>query len=176
MRILIASFACLALASVTATAADMMVKAPVYKVPAPPPFTWTGFYVGGNLGGAWADNDSTYVGVAVGYSIAPHTVSLPSASVVGGGQIGGNWQTGMFVLGGEADIDGRYLNASANGVLTQSRRAGYAEGGLDRNGPRPGWACRGQGTILRNRRPGLRQHRARLHEDLPSHRSDRWNE
>ena len=27
----------------------------LYAVPLPPPFTWTGFYLGGNIGGAWAN-------------------------------------------------------------------------------------------------------------------------
>jgi len=101
----------------SALAADMATKAPPIAAPSPA-YNWTGFYVGVNLGGTWADNDSTYVGGTVGYPIAPHTVDLQSASVIGGGQIGANWQTGMFVLGAEADIDGRYLNASASGILT----------------------------------------------------------
>jgi opacity protein-like surface antigen len=34
-----------------AQAADMPVKAPP---PSPPALSWTGFYIGGNVGGAWA--------------------------------------------------------------------------------------------------------------------------
>lgn len=101
----------------TAGAADMPVKAPPAPVAAP--FSWTGFYAGLNLGGTWADNDSTYVG-ATAISIVTHAVGLRSASAIGGGQIGGNWQTGMFVLGAEADIDVRNLSASGNGALTPS--------------------------------------------------------
>jgi hypothetical protein len=38
--------------SVTAHAADMLVKTP----PAPPPpYNWSGFYVGANRGGAWTN-------------------------------------------------------------------------------------------------------------------------
>jgi outer membrane immunogenic protein len=37
-------------------AADLSRPPPTYKAPPPPPppaFTWTGFYLGGNLGAAW---------------------------------------------------------------------------------------------------------------------------
>jgi opacity protein-like surface antigen len=39
----------------TAHAADMYVKAPVYA----PAFTWSGCYVGGNIGGAWSHSNFT---------------------------------------------------------------------------------------------------------------------
>ena len=45
--------------SLAANAADlppappMAPRAPVAYVPAVPMFSWTGFYIGGNLGGAW---------------------------------------------------------------------------------------------------------------------------
>ena len=35
-----------------ASAADLPRKAPVYTPPPPPVFSWTGFYVGGDIGGA----------------------------------------------------------------------------------------------------------------------------
>ncbi|HSV23009.1 MAG TPA: hypothetical protein VLJ17_08270, partial [Xanthobacteraceae bacterium] len=39
-----------------ASAADLPVKAPVYKAPiAVPVYNWTGFYVGANIGGAWSN-------------------------------------------------------------------------------------------------------------------------
>ena len=39
-------------------AADMAVKTPVYKVPAVAAWSWTGFYLGANIGGAWTDDES----------------------------------------------------------------------------------------------------------------------
>jgi outer membrane immunogenic protein len=81
-----------------ANAADMPLKAPP-----PPPVAapvWTGWYIGGNVGGAeqwsdFADPDS------------PTPASTHSgASFIGGGQIGYNWQSGTFVFGLEGDISG----------------------------------------------------------------------
>lgn len=79
-----------------AMAADMPLKAP----PPPPAPLWTGWYIGGNVGGSFgrASETSSFAGTAVA---APST-SLDG--VLGGGQIGYNWQTGSWVLGLEADI------------------------------------------------------------------------
>src|SRR5262245_65778862 len=38
-----------------AQAADMPLKAP--PPPPPPMYNWTGFYIGGHIGGAWADRN-----------------------------------------------------------------------------------------------------------------------
>jgi outer membrane immunogenic protein len=79
-----------------ADAADMRVK-PVYK--APPPamtYNWSGFYIGGHIGGAWAHTDAFDPVFGIG------TGSLSSSRFIGGGQVGLNWQTGPWVLGVEA--------------------------------------------------------------------------
>jgi outer membrane immunogenic protein len=83
-----------------ASAADltMPVKAPI----APPPYNWTGFYIGINGGYSWgrADMDFTITGVPGG------SVSQDLNGWLGGGQIGYNWQSGTWVFGVEADIQG----------------------------------------------------------------------
>jgi outer membrane immunogenic protein len=83
-----------------ASAADLPVKAPP-MVAAPIPFSWTGFYVGGNLGYSWGrtETDATVGGTAL-------SDSLNVNGIIGGGQIGYNWQTGNFVLGIETDFQG----------------------------------------------------------------------
>ena len=55
-----AAVALLGLSSI-GQAADM--PAPVYKAPPPVvvPFSWTGFYLGANIGGAWGHRDVTDV-------------------------------------------------------------------------------------------------------------------
>ena len=119
----------------SAMAADMAVKAPVM---APAAFSWTGFYVGGNVGGTWADDPSTYVG-AVAAVATTFTVDMRAQSVIGGLQIGGNWQTGMLVLGAEADFDGRDLNFPAMGVNTTFIREDVSQ--------REGWLGTARGRI-----------------------------
>jgi len=59
VKTLIASVALIALGTTAAGAADLG-AVPVKAPPPPPPvFSWTGFYVGANIGGAWANNNWT---------------------------------------------------------------------------------------------------------------------
>ena len=74
-------------------AADMPVKAPP-----PPPFSWTGFYLGSNIGAAWAERNWNDVTRGLLFSHSNSHLML-------GGQIGYNWQINTFVLGVEADAD-----------------------------------------------------------------------
>jgi outer membrane immunogenic protein len=102
----IAAAAAMTLSAPVAMAAD--IPAPAYKAPvmAPPPFSWTGFYLGVNAGYGWADAaiDAGALGVV--------TVDSNLNGFVGGGQIGYNWQIGNFVLGLEADIQGTTIGRS----------------------------------------------------------------
>lgn len=93
--------------SAAAFAADLPVKAPVapaYTAVQAPVFSWTGFYLGANVGYGWASDGAT------GFSSDLN-------GVIGGGQIGYNWQTGPLVLGIEADIQGSGQHHSDTGVI-----------------------------------------------------------
>ena len=84
-----------------ASAADLPAR--MYTKAPPPPspmFNWTGFYVGVNVGGSWGHQDVSLVGLATG----GNSVN----GVIGGGQIGYNWQgpNSPWVFGIEADIQG----------------------------------------------------------------------
>src|SRR5260370_13537230 len=61
-KLFFAGAAAIALAASPASGADLPRK-PIYKAPppvvAPVPFSWTGFYVGLNAGGAWGRQDPT---------------------------------------------------------------------------------------------------------------------
>ena len=91
-------------------AADMAVKAPPPPPVAVPLFTWTGFYLGGNLGAAWAQRSVT--------DLFGNTFTRTSdGRFIGGGQLGYNWQTGNFVLGVEGDIDGIASNNNRSAAV-----------------------------------------------------------
>jgi outer membrane immunogenic protein len=94
-----------------ASAADM--RMPV-KAPPPIPvqiFTWTGFYLGGNIGAAWSSNRISEDRFGVTWNRSS------DARFIGGGQIGYNWQFNTFVFGIEGDIDGILNKSRSNNVL-----------------------------------------------------------
>lgn len=101
-KLFVGSFAtALLIAAGSAMAADLPVKAPVYKAPAyAPAYSWTGFYVGGNLGYSFgrASTDWTIAGVPIG------STSNNMNGILGGLQAGYNWQSSNWVFGLEADI------------------------------------------------------------------------
>jgi outer membrane immunogenic protein len=100
----IASLTTSALAADLAPAPRTYAKAPVYVDPG---YNWTGFYVGGNIGYSWGrSNDTSTVTNAAGVVLATSTGSSNLNGVVGGGQIGYNWQVQSWVWGLEADIQG----------------------------------------------------------------------
>lgn len=91
----------------TAGAADIrrapppVAKAPAYVAPI---FTWTGFYIGGNLGYGWGDGSGTVTNTGIAPLGATGPVSGNGNGILGGVQIGYNWQTGAFVWGVETDF------------------------------------------------------------------------
>jgi outer membrane immunogenic protein len=70
-----------------------------------PYYNWTGFYIGGNFGGAWASQNSAVTTDAVtGASIS--SGSTNSSGFAGGGQIGANWFIyPSYMIGIEGDFD-----------------------------------------------------------------------
>ena len=86
--------------------------------PAPPEcdFTWTGFYLGGNIGYGWNDADTNFdplPDAATFRFLNPQTLSPDPSGVIGGGQLGFNWQWGKwFVLGIETDFQGTDIEGS----------------------------------------------------------------
>ena len=76
----------------------------------PPPFTWTGFYLGLNAGGIWGSGSVSSTLFANGFPILENewpggSLGGSQTGFIGGGQAGYNWQTGSFVLGVETDFD-----------------------------------------------------------------------
>ena len=113
----------------SALAADLPShKAPPPYIPPPPPPMWTGFYVGLNVGGTWAQSNTVNTASFPLFGANPANVlganapffagvsALGASGIIstgnnggfiGGGQIGYNWQFyNSFVAGVEADIQG----------------------------------------------------------------------
>ena len=88
------------LAASQASAADLPRKAPPAPPP-PPPLTWSGCYIGANVGGAWGriSLEGPFGGT--------FDRSTNNASFVGGGQIGCDYQfAGGWVIGFRNMFDG----------------------------------------------------------------------
>jgi outer membrane immunogenic protein len=112
-----------------AVAADLAVKAPVYKAPPPEPvYSWTGCYVGATAGGAsgksdvsWAPNPDGFL--ASGGAIAAQTpASLSSTGFTGGGEVGCNYQFNPWlVVGVEGDGQSTGLGSTSTGAVSVAR-------------------------------------------------------
>jgi outer membrane immunogenic protein len=113
---LIAISAALGILSSAALAADLpnTKGPPAFAPPPPPAFSWTGFYIGANIGYGWGDPTgslTTYSALfgfpaAVAAGFVPSRLDVRPRGVIGGGQVGFNWQNGPWVLGVETDFQG----------------------------------------------------------------------
>jgi outer membrane immunogenic protein len=119
-RLLIGIAAVAFLVAPGAFAADLPVKAPIYtKAPVyvDPVYDWTGFYVGGNVGYSWGNSNSTQTltDPGTGTVLNSAATKFHMDGVIGGGQLGYNWQRDKWVFGLEADIQasGQAGNGSA---------------------------------------------------------------
>ncbi len=94
-------------------AADLL-KAPA--MPLGPIYNWTGFYIGGNVGGVeQSDSGTSNFFSANSPAIQtnnPQSNSLTSTSIIGGVQAGYNWQINQWVIGVEGDWDWTKTKAS----------------------------------------------------------------
>ena len=95
-------------AVLTAQAADMAVKAPPSPAPAPP-YNWSGFYIGGNFGGAWTSGN---------LNIPGNNFYGGLTEFIGGVQAGYNVQAGHFLFGAEGDFDWATFNHPTLAVPT----------------------------------------------------------
>ena len=111
LRASVAGLAAVLTIPIAATAADLSVKfQPAPIISAPFSYTWTGFYLGGNLGGAWANGSVTD-------SLLGLSVSTGHSGFIGGGQAGFNYEFSNLVLGVEGDVDWTSLSATGSGVF-----------------------------------------------------------
>jgi outer membrane immunogenic protein len=143
-KYLLAGFA--ALVAGPALAADL--GAPVYRAPVVPVAvsSWTGFYIGGNIGAGWGTKEFEQV---IPLGILPVTPTLPTLvsdgshtvnGILGGGQVGYNYQIGPTVWGIEFQGEGADMKGKGNcglvalfncstkidGIMTLAGRFGLA--------------------------------------------------
>jgi outer membrane immunogenic protein len=90
----------------SALAADlaprMYTKAPVMS----PAYNWTGFYIGGHVGGGWTDEDATLSNTTSPLLLNPlgTVINGNRSGFLGGGQIGYNYQAQNLVFGVGGDF------------------------------------------------------------------------
>ncbi|SFK10043.1 outer membrane protein [Methylocapsa palsarum] len=126
-KLLMASAGAVALAT-SAMAADLPSRAPppVY-VPPVPIFTWTGVYVGGQIGYGWGTANGS-LGDYFGDFIS---ASTSYNGVIGGAHVGYNLQLNQFVIGLEGDVDGTSMSKSGTHFFTPY--GGLAQGSTSFN-------------------------------------------
>jgi outer membrane immunogenic protein len=99
--------AALLAAALPAAAADIPYgqEPPAYTPP--PLFTWTGLYLGGQIGYAWGTDTATVNPFGFSTAYTPN-------GVVGGAHVGYNYQLNQFVAGLEGDVEGAGISQSHN--------------------------------------------------------------
>jgi outer membrane immunogenic protein len=109
-----------------ASAADLPART-YTKAPAPvvePGYNWSGFYIGGNVGGAWGRSDFDFQPFGgwfpenVTQLSADGAARVNSSNVSGGVQAGYNWQINRVVVGLEGDI--QYIGLRKTNTFTQN--------------------------------------------------------
>jgi len=121
-RILVGIAAAATLLATGAFAADLPVKAPVYKAPVDV-FNWSGFYAGLNIGysAGHADNSATVDRFLTGLPLPGTLIGTNGAGnaldgMIGGAQIGYNWQISNWIVGLEADIQASDQRRGASSI------------------------------------------------------------
>jgi outer membrane immunogenic protein len=118
LRKLLTTTALVCFAGSAALAADLPYRkeAPVYTPPPPPAFTWSGVYIGGQVGYGWGTSN------VYDQSTGNAASGLSQSGVVGGAHIGYNYQVSQFVFGLEGDVNGssesntQYYSTGSYGV------------------------------------------------------------
>ena len=182
LRKFLLSSAAVVAVSTGALAADLPSRAPppVYVPPAPI-FTWTGFYIGGQIGYGWGQNKGNFGDNFGDFD----TFSYNTSGVIGGAHVGYNLQLNQFVIGLEGDVDGTSMSKTFNsglpfgtsfvggGVLCRAARRQHQpqrQPQYRRFGPRPHRLRLGSRPALRHRRRRFRRFQRQRFRQLPRRR------
>jgi outer membrane immunogenic protein len=112
MRVSLAAGIALVMSVSTVAYADGLERSP----PAYRPFSWSGLYIGGNIGGAWGDTKATDQLATNGspWNKLGDKFTAETEGVTAAGTIGYNWQVSKFVFGFEGDVG--YLSLRGLGI------------------------------------------------------------
>ncbi len=87
------------------------------KAPARAPetvYNWSGFFIGGHIGGAWASQGETEAPPgSLAFPVGTAFTQQHLSGLLGGVQGGANWQSGNWVLGVEGDYSWSNLTSNA---------------------------------------------------------------
>ena len=145
--------ATIGLAASQALAADLPRKAPPPAVPMAPPITWTGCYIGANIGGIFSDRSAHFTD-SLGFF---GEVSTDNSGFTGGGQIGCDYQfAGGWVIGIRNMFNGTSLSRDASffdgagNLVTVDFKNNWFDALTGRLGYSwaPGWLLYGQGGVV----------------------------
>jgi outer membrane immunogenic protein len=95
---------------------------PPQVMPVPVVAGWSGAYVGVHIGWGSADKDWAQTSPAA-FAAGGNSASFTADGIIGGGQIGYNWQMGNWVFGGEVDISGSGMSGDATQSFTPTWRS-----------------------------------------------------
>jgi outer membrane immunogenic protein len=129
MKRIVVATALVALGSASALAADLgarsYTKAPAMAAPAS---NWSGLYIGGNVGYGWGNENTDFSSTPADFGINNPSLRARSTGVIGGAQIGYNWQMGAIVAGLEADIQGSGIKSSRRSPLFSIEAGAFLPG------------------------------------------------
>jgi outer membrane immunogenic protein len=118
---LLTSAAVLALSAGAAFASDLPTHKGPPPAPTPAPYSWTGFYLGGEVGYGWGEEGDNFDSVT-GYPLDHFGVSGPK----GGIKAGYNQQYNMLVLGIEADLEASGIHGSKGTTFQTNEGTGVS--------------------------------------------------
>jgi hypothetical protein len=109
-----------------ALAADLGVPGRSYYPATPPPpaiYDWTGIYVGGHIGGGMLVDSVSQNGISPGGFNFANTGNLRPAGVIGGAQVGANYEFVPWVVGVEASWTDSPTSAAGTTISTRLPRS-----------------------------------------------------
>ena len=127
-KFLLASVAGLALTGSAAMAADYPTRVPPAYLPPVPIFTWTGVYVGGQIGYGWGSGNLNYTVIDPVDNVFGTTAADGSPSgVIGGAHIGYQYQINQFVFGLEGTVDGTSISNTIQAFFPLAFDGGFVQ-------------------------------------------------